>query len=238
MVTADREVRRVAAEAWSFRARVELEAEARFRRLAGRLLALGGSASLVELAARSAEDEHRHAALCVEIAREHGCEAQVRGSALREIAPDGLTSRGAVLYELVAACCITETESMAVLTTLLGAVRAGSLRRTLRELSSDEVRHSRLGWAHLASEHASGVTAFLAPLVPAMLDGNAPPDLFADVGPEREDERLLRFGVLPHALKREVFVETLEQVVFPGLERFGVDTAAARAWLSERRRPG
>jgi hypothetical protein len=44
----------------------------------------------------------------------------------------------------------------------------------------------------------------------------------------------LNHGVLPHTRKRETFVKALRDVVFPGLERFGVDTAPARAWVERR----
>lgn len=226
---------RVAASAWCFRHRVEVEAEARFTRLAQRLNALGAARSLIDLALRSAQDERRHAVICAELARDLGAEAPSVRPVLQEIAPATLTLRGKVLYEIVAACCIAETESMGVLTTLLAAVRDSRLRRTLRELCSDEVRHSRLGWAHLASEHGLHATDFLAPLLPGMLEGNAPADLFRQVPADRNGEALLDYGVLPHRLKRQVFTETLERVIFPGLEACGVDTGAARAWLARRR---
>lgn len=229
-------VRRLAADAWVFRWRVEREAEVRFERLSARLAELSASPALVELARRSAEDEARHAELCAGIAAELGATVDGRQRAeAPEIAPAGLTLRGKVLYELVAACCVTETESMAVLATLLDAARSERLRGVLRTLASDEVRHSRLGWAHLAGEHAAQATAFLAPLVPAMLEGSAPADLFQPVHAEREDPLLLEHGVLPHGLKRQVFTRTLEEVVFPGLESCGVDARPARAWLASRR---
>jgi rubrerythrin len=229
-------VRSLAASAWLFRWRVELEADARFGRLAERLRSLGASPSVIALALRSAQDERRHAGLCSEIAADLGADTEAAPPAdARELAPPRLTLRGRVLYEVVAACCVAETESVGVLTTLLHVVRDGPLRRVLRELASDEVRHARLGWAHLAGEHAAGVTGFLGPLVPAMLQGNAPSDLFHAVPPERDDERLLAYGVLPHRLKREVFARTLADVVFPGLEASGVDAGPARAWLARRR---
>ena len=230
-------VRRVAAAAWTFRYRVEVDAARRFDRLAERLAAIGAARSMVALARRSGQDEQRHAGICARLAGELGERVPAtRRGAVREIAPVGLLLRGQVLYEVVAACCVTETESMSVLTTLLGAVRGRRMRSVLRELASDEVRHSRLGWAHLASEHASGVTSFLGPLVPAMLQGSAAPDLFEPVPAAREDSRLLEYGVLPHGLQREVFARALEEVVFPGLQRFGVETGPGRAWLASRMR--
>jgi hypothetical protein len=97
------------------------------------------------------------------------------------------------------------------------------------------VNHSRLGWAHLASEHAQGTTSLLGPLIPGMLEGSIEADLFWPAAPEQEDGALLEHGVLPHRLKRALFCQTLEEVVFPGLERFGVDAAAARSWLETKR---
>jgi hypothetical protein len=227
------DVRRVAAAAWRFRWTVELDAEVRFEGLAARLEALGSPSPIVDLARRAAADERRHAAHCARLAGELG--GPVPASAPPPpppVAPGGLAEEDAVTYELVAACCVAESVSVAVLTALLPAARAPSLRAVLRELAADEVGHARLGWAHLALAAARGRTAFLGPLLPAMLRGSIDDDLFDPVEPGREDEGLLALGVLPHARKRALFVETLELVVFPGLESAGVDTASGRRWLA------
>ncbi len=225
-------VQRVAASAWAFRFTVEREAEARFARLAERLDAIGAPGQLAELALGASRDEARHAVLCADLADEYGVRVDASAAPmLGEIAPRELTERERVLYEVVAACCIAETESMATLSTLLVAARSTRLRQVLRELATDEVRHGRLGWAHLANESARSDTSFLAPFVPAMLQGSAAPDLFLPASSELDHPALLEHGVLPHGSKREVFVHTLEQVVFPGLEQFGIDAAPARSWL-------
>lgn len=231
------ELRPVAASAWVFRCRVELEAEARFERLAARMERLGDPVELVALARGAAADERRHAALCAEEAGRLGEEpslAPVR--VLPEIAPAGASPGERVLYELTAASCISETESVTVLTALLEAARAPGLRRTLRALARDEVRHARLGWAYLAQARAAGRDlAFLGPLVPAMLAGSIAPDLFEPGGADEEDDALLALGVLPRRRQREAFVGTLEEVVLPGLEGLGIDGGPARGWLAERR---
>jgi hypothetical protein len=227
--------RRRAAEAWRFRHAVESEAALRFARLGERLLAIGADAALTERARAASREEERHAALCAELAAEYGA-ALPPGPAEEpaEVAPASLPLRARVLYEVVAACCVAETESVAVLTTLLDAAPRPRVREVLHELARDEVQHARLGWAHLAGEHAAGETAFLAPLVPAMLEGNAPPDLFLRPDPDDDDEALLAEGVLPRTLQRQVFTTAMTTVVFPGLERFGVDAGPARAWLARR----
>jgi hypothetical protein len=229
------ELRALAASAWQSRWRVELEAEARFARLAERLEGIGAAPAMVALARRSSQEEGRHALLCAELARSYGASVASTVSApLPEITPSGLQLRGQVLYEIVASCCITETESMGVLTTLLDAASSPDLRQVLRELARDEVGHSRLGWAHLASEHAQGTTAFLGPFVPSMLEGSIDPGLFDQAAPRAEDDGLLEHGVLPHRIKREVFRRTLQEVVFPGLEQLGVDAGPGRAWLARK----
>jgi hypothetical protein len=229
-------VRAVAAAAWRFRWTVECDAEARFLALAARLDALGAPAPVPELARRAAADERRHAAHCARIAAELG--DPVPASAPpppAPVAPAVLEEEDALTYELVAACCVAETVSVAVLTALLPSARDPGLRAVLHELATDEVSHARLGWAHLATAAARGRASFLAPLLPAMLAGSVDEDLFGEGDADHEDEALLALGVLPHATKRELFVGAIEEVVLPGLSRAGVDTGAAGAWLASRR---
>jgi len=230
---ARRDPRAAAADAWTFRCRVELEAVARFERLARRMERLGDAAELVALARRASADEARHARLCAERAAALGARPSVAPvRALPEIAPSAASLRERALYEVVAACCISETESMAVLGALLDAARAPALRATLHALARDEVRHARLGWAYLARARE---VEFLGPLVPAMLEGSAGPDLFQAGVAEPEPGALLELGVLPRRLKRELFERVLVEVTCPGLERLGVDAGPARRWLDRRR---
>jgi hypothetical protein len=223
-----------AARAWRFRCGVEQEAEARFARLAGWLGEAGFPRPLADLCLRSSSDERRHARLCAELADRYGAApAPAPPSPPPVLAPAGLPPRAVLLYEAVAACCVTETGSVGVLTALLGAVRGGPLRRTLRTLAADEVRHSQLGWAVLATERDRGTAAALGPFVPTMLAASVEPDLFRP-GFVDEPPELLEHGVLPRSLRREVFVRTTTEVVLPGLEAGGVDIAPARRWLRER----
>jgi hypothetical protein len=226
------EVLALAAAAWAFRWRVELEAEVRFGRLADRLEATADGRPLAPLARRAALDERRHARHCARLAAAYGSPVSGAVPPPPAVAPAGLEPEEATCYELVAACCVAETGSVAVLTSLLSSASEPQLRGVLHELAVDEVDHARLGWAALATAQRRGATAFLGPLLPAMLGGSVDDDFFDPVEAAREDPRLLEFGVLPHTARRDLFVETLEGVVFPGLEGAGVDTAAGRAWLA------
>jgi len=222
--------RRIAGEAWAFRARVEEEATLRFNRLAGAIAAFDPDSPVPALMRRAAEDERRHAALCAGLAAFYGHPVESGRDA--PIAPAHLSPRAAILYEVVAACCITETESVTTLTTLLAEALDPRVRSVLHEIARDEVTHGRMGWAHMAREAASSDVLFLSPFIPAMLAGAAGDGLFAPVDPELESEDLPRDGVLPHSKKRAIFTGTLEGVVLPGLEKFGIDAGPARAWLA------
>jgi rubrerythrin len=219
-------IARLAAEAWAFRARVEHEAAARFSRLAEEIAAFDSESPVPALLRRAADDERRHEALCAELA----------GGGLRldasdgRIAPRSLGPRQAALYEMVAACCITETESVATVASLLAEDAEPRVRDVLHEIARDEVTHARMGWAHLAREAAAVEVGFLSRWIPSMLAGAAGDQLFADGAPVLESAELLRHGVLPLSRKREIFTQTLREVIFPGLEQFGISTAPARDW--------
>jgi len=228
-------VRRTAGEAWAFRARVEREAASRFARLAAAIPDFDPASPVPGLLRRAVGDEDRHAALCARLSVSYGCPAA--GVMTDEpIAPASLGARDAVLYEMVAACCITETESVATLATLLEGTAEPAVRAVLREIARDEVVHGRMGWAHLSRAAAARDVSFLSAWVPAMLTGTVDDGLFSALDPGPEADELLRHGVLPLPLKKEIFVRTLEEIVLPGLETFGVSAAPARAWLLARRR--
>jgi rubrerythrin len=226
--------REAIASAWSFRARVERDAERRFERLAAEIASFDSQSPVIELMRQAARDERRHAKLCAALATEHGANEVPGSCEPASIVPRQLGPREAVLYEVVAACCVTETESVATVASLLGEDLASGVRDVLHEIARDEVSHSRMGWAHLAREAPSADPGFLAPFLPAMLSGAVDERIFSSPDDERGSDELLRHGVLPLARKREIFLGTLHEVVLPGLEQFGIDSAPALAWLAER----
>lgn len=222
------DVRRVAGEQWAFRAGVEHDAARRFARLATEIDALDPPSPVPALLRIATADERRHAVLCERLASSYGAAPRPPPREV-PIAPPSLTPRERVLYEMVAACCLTETESVATVTTLLAGETEPAVREALHEIARDEVNHSRMGWAHLAREAQRSDVSFLSRCVPVMLRGMTDPALFSPGEPEPDE--LLRHGVLPRDRKRETFVSTLREVVLPGLAQFGIDIAPAEAWL-------
>jgi hypothetical protein len=229
----DERGRRAVAETWRYRARAEREAQSRFTRLAERLEAVGASAPVLALARKAPRDERRHARLCAFVAARYGLPAPERTALpAPEIAPASLALRERVLYEVVAFCCVAESLNAALLSVTVERARATLVREAARRLLRDEVDHARLGWAHLTAERRAGLGGFLAGWLPAMLRDSVEPELFLPEPPEPQAAALEAHGNLPRATRRALLRAGLCDVLLPGLEQAGVDTAPARAWLA------
>lgn len=228
-------LREVIAGAWGARYAIETEASLRFGALAERLRAIGAPAALVDLAARASSDETRHAAHCERIFHDQGGEGLRGVDRVIEYAPRTLPPLERLTYEMVAQCCVAETQSMTTLVTLLEAVETADLRSVLHELARDEVNHSRLGWAYLAWARPHFDLGFLGALLPGMISGSAGPDLFTPGPAAANDPALLGRGVVPKSMRQRLYLETMETVVLPGFDTLGVDSGLARIWVAERR---
>jgi hypothetical protein len=233
-----------AASVWTHRTRVEREAAVRFASVAERLARTRAPQIVVDLARNAAHDERRHAALCEGLAI--GFEPRIAARDLDRAAapphpapaalPSGLTAREHLLLEVVSMSCVTETLSTALLGEMYERATDHRVREVVHEVLRDEVQHSRLGWAYLASEHARGSVAFLADYLPEVLAGTVTEELFRPIDPDgtSEDANLAGLGALERTRRLSIFAGTMRAVVFPGLARFGVDPAAAEGWLVAR----
>ena len=230
-----RPLQEVLAGAWAVRYRIETEASLRFGSLVRRLDVAGAPLRLVELAERASKDETRHAAHCERLFRGLGGKTLTAVERVVEYAPPHLPEAERLTYELVSQCCVAETQSTATLVTLLDAAETKELKAVLHELARDEVHHSRLGWAYLAWARPRVDFSFLGPMLPGMIGGSAGPEMFAPPLAEVDRPELLRQGVIPQKMRQQVYIETLESVVFPGFETVGVDTTHAKRWLAAKK---
>jgi hypothetical protein len=147
-------------------------------------------------------------------------------------APAGQNRREALLFELVALSCVAETLSTALLGVLVERATDSEARQTLREILRDEVHHARLGWAYLAWDPSPTARHLVGRRLPAMLGGTLTDELFRDGESDPDEAALSGLGQLERAERRAVVRDTLEQVVFPGLERFGIDVRGGKEWLA------
>jgi hypothetical protein len=215
---------------------MELETAARFRRLAAELASHGASDAVVEMARRAAIDELRHAERCLDLVRHFGGPFQApKAPEVRAIAPRSFTDQERLLYEVVALSCVTETLSTTLLGALVERARDTLAKDVAHSILRDEVKHSRLGWAFLAEEHARGARDCVSKRLGSMLRSTLADELFEpSAAAGASDGALAGFGSLERTERRRIVRETLNAVVFPGLECFGIDTSLGKAWLAER----
>jgi hypothetical protein len=231
----DENIRRHADRVWAARHGVETGAALRFGSLSRRLFKAGAPEALVEVAARASQDETRHASRCEDILRARHAPIPPPETRLLEYAPAALTPEQQLTYEVVAQSCVSETESMATLVTLLDEARDETLKSILHELARDEVQHARLGWGYLAWMRDRLDLSFLGALLPGMASGSAGPDLFRAALPGTDDPMLYGAGVVPHSERQRIYLETLESVVIPGMGEHGVNSTPLRHWVERQR---
>jgi hypothetical protein len=209
----------IAARVWLGRERTEHEAAALFQGLSADLAAAGAPRALVELAVRCAEDERAHAIHCRAI-------VDALAPQLAPLAPDPHVALGPrdaaparrALYTSVALGCVTESLSTALLIEIRKRAEHSVVRRALDVILEDEVRHARLGWAHLAHAAAEGDVRWLAPAIPAMIraaiDDEAPAGIDRDLAP---------FGILARAEVARTAEQTIAETIVPGLAHHGIE---------------
>jgi len=215
---------------WKRRAVGEHEATARFAAYAERLRAVGAPQGFQDQAFESSEQELRHRELCLDMAH------RLRSGEIvfqdRDFSRRPPATPADVLVDMVALGCVVETINVAHLSTSLRNITEPELRRATRKILADEVKHSRLGWAYLTWARVGGEGDGLAEQVPQMLWEAVTPDIFADAPPHPEQALLRAMGDPPMPARRALFVQTVTDVILPGLEASGISGEPARAWLA------
>jgi hypothetical protein len=228
-------IRARVAGTWAFRTRAEIEAAARFARMASELAEVGATEVVARGAADASADELRHRDLCARLAARWGEPNALQHVPPRErIGRSNMDPRDRLLWEVVAVCCVSETMNTSLMTRCLEVAKDPEIRATLHELLKDEVNHARLGWAHLAAERAAGRGEFLRDVLPLMLEASIEPGFLEGQPQVPWTDALYDYGELPSAELVQIYRDTLNLVVFPGLDALGVDTSKGRAWLAEQ----
>jgi hypothetical protein len=203
--------------------------------MAGELAETGATDVVVQGAADAADDEARHRDLCNQLAVKWG-----EPNALRHVPPrqrigrSDMAPRDRLLWEMVSVCCLGETMNTALMTRCLEVAKDEEIRTTLRALLKDEVRHARLGWAHLAAERGAGRGEFLRDVLPHMLEASIEPGFLEGTLNMPWTDALYDYGELPLPELVQIFQDTLNLVVFKGLDAMGIDTSKGREWLDAR----
>ena len=222
------------ARQWQGRAHAESIACVRFARLLADIAHSGTSPAVLELLAFAVGEEWRHAIACAKLAATYaGREMRLptrtddHSPPYREH-PDDI----AATLRLVGVSCISEMIAAAWLQECLEATTVPCVRETLRELLRDDVRHARIGWAHLATRSLSGCDNQhdLGPHLHRLFDESATPWLHEDDLPP---EGFPAHGIPSRRTTRETVFLTVREIVLPGFEQVGMDAEPGRKWLRE-----
>ena len=206
--------------------------------MAAELAAIGAHPVVVQGATDASQDEARHRDLCAVVAARFGApNAKVFTPPHERVGRSTMDTRDRLLWEAVAVCCISETMNTSMLTRCQEVAADPQIKSTLHELLKDEVRHAQLGWAHLAAERAAGRGDFLRDVLPLMLEASVEPGFLEAKMLIPWTEAMYAYGELPLSELIEIYCETLNAVVFRGLDALGVDTAPGRDWLRARVSP-
>jgi hypothetical protein len=217
------EQRATVAAYWFRRSEGELTSCVGFQHVLADLRAEGSPAAVLELAERAVRDEYQHAVWCREWAIRFGhpeaIETKARGT--DPVRFNGASERENRLLRILL-CCLTETVGCFILRHVRQVVVEPELRRLNQRHLADEVRHSRVGWAHLATLTPQ-TRELVEPWLPKVL--GLLPAVCCD-GPELEREELVPFGYFTPRLLRAAHADALHEVILPGLSHVGVRTNA------------
>ena len=225
---------------WAQRAQAELGAKERFRILGEELGDHQGHPTVLALVKKARDDEKRHAIMCAEVAKEYGHSTGFekifhKPIELKKSWNGRKDSAERLLCEMTLMCCITETLNASLLNSIYGhSKEEGGTHEIIREILKDEIKHGQIGWGHLSHESQKRDCSFLGDYLDEMLDISVRDELFLPVPDNGDDEDSFQYGVMPMGLRLKQFKTTLEQVVLPGFEQFGVETSKARDWLSKK----
>lgn len=218
----DPESRRTLGHIWAERAESELKAGSGFAIVVTELYEVGADPEVLALATAAAHDEVRHSMLCRELAEAYLGEPVPAPTAKRVGMPSHPGAPADLLPHLhvVGLCCINETLAAAFVEACLETCEAPSVRAIQRQHLEDEVKHARVGWAHLASPAVDDATRqAVRAFVPRLLKANRA--VWRERLGELPEAGVPGHGYPPRARLLEVVDEAIETLVRPGFAHVG-----------------
>ncbi len=204
--------------------------------LVGQLVAAAAPPQLIAEAAEAVADELRHAELCGGVVLALGGSPVARLTELEEI-PDhaGAGPLEAVLRNVVSVGCMSETVAVSIIRAEHAEIQGTVLGGVLARILADEIAHARFGWRALSmllpaldADARVRLDAYLAVALAHQVEHEVPklPRLLG-LRPESGQA-----GVCDGGFARSLFVDTLTDVIVPGLDKAGLNGTAA--WASAR----
>lgn len=215
----------VAEETWRGRM-VNEHASARvFAGLLPQLMAAEVSAARQADVAKMVQDELRHARLCA------GALCSLGAAPIGELPPlepvpphaDADGPLEVVLRNVLSICCLSETVAVALIDAERRALEGNPLGGVLKSILADEVGHARFGWTLFEEvELDDPLRARLSRYAKIALAHLERHEL-AHLSPLPAPAGAQAYGACDGALARDIFHATVEDVIRPGLARFGIE---------------
>ncbi len=222
-------------EIWNRRAVSELKVGTRFAQIAQEL-GRGRTAPETHAAILAAViDENGHSELCSQLAARYtGARLAPPMAQAEPLARFGDADEElSLLLHLVLASCISEVTSTFYLRAAMQRARSSLARAALRQLLSDDVRHARIGWEHLASPFVSASQkGHVARALPTLLRLSL--EALEDI-PERREPFFDDHGCPGRTAGVLAFTSAVNGVILPGMAHVGIDTSPAARWVTEQR---
>ena len=226
---------------WTSRMKNEHRSAAVFTGLVPQLMACGAPLPYMTTATRMAADELHHGGLCADVVKALG------GASMRpaRFAPTplpehpGCTPLERTFRNIMFVSCLAETFAVATTTEEREQTTDPYLKQVIGQISADEVLHARFGWAFVkdAADELSAdekqATSHWLRLAFCFLEREAMLEIPNVAPPSAEMmEQGFAVGVCNNQATRELFYQTVQSIIVPGLEAVGL--RAMQSW--ERRR--
>jgi hypothetical protein len=216
------EQRGLLADYWWRRAEGEITSWVGFGHVLSDLRVEGSPPAVIALAERAVADELAHAKFCRDWAVHFGhVGGDPKPRSERPLTFPGVSERENRLLRITL-CCFTETAGSFLLRRVRAVITDPELRRLNQRHLADELQHSRVGWAHLATLDASARDSVRRhlPLLFSVLP------VACCEGPELDREELIPFGYFTPCVLRDAYADAMREVILPGLVHVGIQGAA------------
>jgi len=217
-------IKRGVAGIWAMRAGLELSVSAGYAIIIRELLETGAAKPVLQLCCEAATDEIGHAQLCLDLAE------RLDGTKRDWPAPTSLhvpnypgIPSGPLLttLHLVAMSCLNETIACERLLEAIQVTRCPSAKHALQLILSDEIKHARAGWAHLASRHVTeSMKRDLAAYVPELVHASMTSLIEENASIPTEEYSI--WGLPSVDAARIHAQKAIRDIVMPGFAHLGI----------------